>query len=217
MADVRWTMTTETTPPKIYLHAGRDRRVQAGHPWAYSNEVRMTPEVKSLAPGTVATLHRVDGKPLGVGTVNPHALIAFRVFDGDADTVLDEAFVGARLARALTLRERFCDQPFYRLVHAESDGLPDFVVDRFGDLVVIQANTAGAERLLESLIAAVRAVLAPNAVVLRNDGRARAFEGLDSHVDLAEGVVDGPVDVRESGLVFRADVVGGQKTGWYFD
>jgi len=217
MADVRWTMTTEATPPKIYLHPGRDRRVQAGHPWAYSNEVRMTPEVKALAPGTVATLHRVDGKPLGVGTVNPHALIAFRIFDRDADTVVDEGFLGARLKRALALRERFFDQPFYRLVHAESDGLPGFVIDRFGDIVAVQANTAGAERLLESLIAAVHGAFAPSAVVLRNDGRARAFEGLDSHVRVAEGLVDGPIDVREGGLVFHADVVGGQKTGWYFD
>jgi len=217
MADVRGTMSSAPTLPQIFLHPGRDRRVQAGHPWAYSNEVRMTPELKALEPGTLATLHRVDGKQLGVGTYNPHALITFRVFDRDADNAIDEQFIGARLARALALRERFYDQPFYRLVHAESDGLPGLVIDRFGDVAVIQSNTAGMERLLDPLLEAVRAVLAPSAIVLRNDGRARALEGLDTHVRVVEGKVDGLVEVREGRLAFRADVIGGQKTGWYFD
>jgi len=217
MADVGGTMTTDAARPQVFLHAGRDRRVQAGHPWAYSNEVRMTLEIKALAPGSVATLHRVDGKPLGVGTVNPHALIAFRVFDRAAGTAIDEDFLAERLTRAIALRERFYDQPFYRLVHAESDGLPGLVIDRFGNVVVIQSNTAGMNRLLDPLLAAVLAVLAPAAIVLRNDGRTRAFEGLDTHVGIADGDVDGLVEVREGGLAFRADVIGGQKTGWYFD
>jgi 23S rRNA (cytosine1962-C5)-methyltransferase len=96
----------------------------------YSNEIRMDAAAKALPPGTVATLHRVDGKALGIGTFNPHALIAYRLFDRDPQIELDEGFFVRRLRRALELRETLFAKPFYRLVHAEADGIPGLVVDR---------------------------------------------------------------------------------------
>ena len=210
---------TEASParPRVHLMPGRDRRVAAGYPWAFSNEIRMDAETKALAPGTVATLHRVDGKPYGVGTLNPHALIAFRLFERDAEAAVDAAFLAARIDRALGLRRRLYPEPFYRLVHAEADGLPGVVVDRYGEVLAVQANTAGAERLTPALLDALERTLAPTAIVLRNDSRARTLEGLATEVRLAKGTLDGPAVVRERGLVFPADVLGGQKTGWFFD
>jgi 23S rRNA (cytosine1962-C5)-methyltransferase len=196
---------------------GRDKRIGYGHPWAYSNEVRMDGEAKALPAGTIATLHRVDGKPLGVGSFSPHALIAFRVFARNAQREIDAGFIEQRLRRALDLRRRLFAEPFYRLVHAEADGLPGLVIDRFGDAVVVQANTAGADALTDAVLAALDAVLAPKAIVLRNDAPARTNEGLPLAVVVAGGRVDGPVEIRENGIVYAADLLAGQKTGWFFD
>lgn len=203
--------------PRVFVLPGRDKRAARGHPWVYANEVRMDAAAKALPPGTVVFLLRTDGKPLGVGTFNPHALIAFRFLSRDPSARVDEAFFAGRLARALTLRERLFDEPFYRLAHAEADGLPGLVVDRFGDMLSVQAGTAGMDGCLPLVLAALDDLLAPTTVVVRNDGRGRALEGLDSEVRVAKGRLDGPVEVREGGLTFLADLGQGQKTGWFFD
>ena len=203
--------------PSVFMLPGRDRRLRSGHPWVYSNEIRMNAEALAVEPGAPVVLNRVDGKALGVGTFNPHALIAFRLFSTEAGAVLDAAFVEARLRRALALRERLFAEPFYRLVHAEADGLPGLVADRFGGALVVQATTAGMERLLPDVLAAAAEVLGPEAVVLRNDVPARRAEGLDSYVRLASGGLEGAVAVRQGDLRFFADLMGGQKTGWFFD
>ena len=210
-------MTSESALPSVFLMPGGDRRLRAGHPWVYSNEVRMDAAAKALPPGAVIALRRVDGKRLGVGTFNARALIAFRLFAADPRTALDEDFLAHRLGRALALRQRLYADPYYRLVHGESDGLPGLVADRFGDVLVLQVGTAGMEALLPRLLAAVDAVLAPGAVVLRGDGAFRALENLERSVRLAKGRVETPVVVREADMAFPADVVEGQKTGWFFD
>ncbi len=201
----------------IFLQAGQDKRVVQGHPWAYSNEIRMDDAAKAVPPGTCVCLRRVDGKPLGIGTFNPHSLIAFRLLDANSETPIDQPFLEARLRRALALRGRLFDRPFYRLVHAEGDSLPGLICDRYGDVVVLQVNTAGMDRLGEPLLAAVDSVLAPTAIVLRNDQRVRSLEGLERTVSIAKGAVVGPVEVEEAGLRFYADVISGQKTGWFYD
>jgi len=203
--------------PRVFVLPGRDKRAARGHPWVYANEVRMDAEAKALPPGAVVLLLRTDGKPLGVGTFNPHALIAFRFLSRDPATRIDEVFFAGRLARALALRERLFDAPHYRLIHAEADGLPGLVVDRFGDVLSVQSGTAGMDACLPPALAALDGLLAPAAVVLRNDGRGRALEGLEDEVRVVKGRLDGPVEVREGNLTFLADLGQGQKTGWFFD
>ncbi len=177
----------------------------------------MDGETKELPAGIPATLHRVDGKPLGAGTFNPHCLIAFRLFARDAGTAIDRAFIAGRAGRALALRRDLYDEPCYRMIHAEADGLPGLIVDRFGDVLAVQTGTAGMEALLEDVLAVLDDICGPSAVVLRNDSRGRALEGLASYIRLAKGELDGPVEVREGGLTFLADPLEGQKTGWFFD
>ena len=212
-------MTHVASPPfpRVFLNPGYDRRVARGHPWAYSNEVRMDAEAKAIDPGSLATLHRVDGKPYGIGTFNPHALIAFRLLASEPDRPIDAEFFAERLRRALQLRERLYARPFYRLVHAEADGLAGLIVDRYGDTVVVQANTAGMEALTPAALEGLARVIAPRRVVLRNDAGARRAEGLAAEVRVAVGSVGGPVVVEEDGLVYFADLVAGQKTGWFYD
>ncbi len=205
------------TRPSVTLLAGRHRRAEAGHPWIYSNEVVMDAAAKALVPGSLATLRRADGSPLGVAMFNPHTLLAARLLDRDTARPIGQRFLARRIARALKLRERLFDTAFYRLVHAEADGLPGLVVDRFGAFLAVQSNTAGMARLEPVVLDTLGELLSPEAIVLRNDSQARALEGLASETRVARGGLEGPVPVHENGAVFRADLLAGQKTGWFFD
>jgi 23S rRNA (cytosine1962-C5)-methyltransferase len=205
------------TRPTITLQPGRHRRAEAGHPWVYSNEVTMDAAAKALPPGGLVTLRQAGGEPLGVATFNPHTLVAARILDRDAKRRIDHTFFAERLERASALRRRLYGEPHYRLVHAEADGLPGVAADRFGDVLVAQLNTAGMARLEPEFLAACDAVLAPRAVVLRNDSPARALEGLEPETRVVKGEIAGPVELIENGTRFLADVGEGQKTGWFFD
>jgi len=205
------------TRPVVTLSPGAHRRAEGGHPWIYSNEVQMDAAVRALAPGGLVTVKRADGRALGVAMFNPHTLLAARLLDRDAARPIGRRFLARRLERALRLREKLYRAPYYRLVHAEADGLPGLVVDRFGDVLVVQENAAGAERLEPLLVEALKALVAPRAIVLRNDAPARALEGMPSEVRVVLGEVSGPVTVEENGALFLADVLTGQKTGWFFD
>jgi 23S rRNA (cytosine1962-C5)-methyltransferase len=203
--------------PMIRLQNGRDKRARFGHPWVYSNEIDMTPEVKALPAGTVVRLDAPSSEPLGLGLFNPRSLIAIRMLTRDAKAVVDQAFLADRLTKALALRDALYAKPFYRLVHAEADGLPGLIIDRYGDVLVCQFNTAGMDRLREPLLAALDEVLAPKTVVLRNDSSAREQEGLAQGVEVAKGKLASPLKLQENGATFFADLAEGQKTGWFYD
>ncbi len=203
--------------PKLSLLAGQDRRLRAGHPWVYSNELRMDAAAKAIEPGSAVRLANVAGKAMAVAQFNPHSLIAARVLSRNQNATIDTAFLERRLTRALRLRERLYDEPFYRLVHAEADGLPGLVIDRLGGSLVIQANSAGMDRLKPDLLDAIDRVLDAGLVIFRNDSPAREREGLELGIEVARGKADGPIELRENGLTFLADPLDGQKTGWYFD
>lgn len=203
--------------PTVTLRKGEQRRAFSGHPWVYSNEIEMRRETKTLPAGSVVRLLAEDGRAIGTALFNPHSLIAARILDRDPDAAIDAGFLARRLERALALRERLYDKPFYRLVHAEADGLPGAVIDRFGDALVVQTNTAGMERLLDALVEAIGTVLAPGILLLRNDSPARKLEGLEPYVRLLSGTLDGPLPLEENGVRFLADPREGQKTGWFFD
>ena len=190
--------------------------MRAGHPWAYSNEVAMTPAHRSWTPGAPVRLESEDGWRHGTFAFNPHSLIAARFLDRDPAADIDAAWIATRIAAAAVLRAQVCDSPYHRLVHAEADRLPGLVVDRYGDLAVVQANTAFADRMLPEITAALTAVMPLRAVVLRNDTAARQHEGLASEVKIPDGHT-GEAQVVEGGVVFPVDLLGGQKTGFFFD
>lgn len=203
--------------PVIRLSPGRHKRLRAGHPWAYSNEIAMTREARALEPGSIVRLHDSADGPLGVAMFNPRPLISARLLARDPDAAIDRDFLAARLGRALGLRERLFDAPFYRLAWSEADGLPGLVVDRYGDVAAAQLNTAGMDRLAEALTAALIEAVGLRSVVFRNDTAARALEGLPSRSVCAGAAVDGPVEIVENGVRFPVDLAGGQKTGWFYD
>ncbi len=205
------------TRPVVTLAPGRHKRAEKGHPWIYSNEIVLDAAAKALPPGSLVTVVSSEGRRLGVGTFNPHPLVSVRLFDRDPSRAINADFFLARLRRALEIRERLFDQPFYRLVHAEADGLPGLIIDRYDQALVCQLNSAGMDRLQPDLLAALHTLLKPTTIVLRNDSPARQVEGLESSVTVAEGTLSGPLQVRENGAIFLADLSEGQKTGWFFD
>ena len=206
-----------TDRPTIRLLPGHDKRAASGHPWVYSNEIAMDAAAKALAPGSLVALATASGKALGVATFNPHTLIAARILSREPGARIDETFFAARLERALALRHRLYPEPYDRLIHAEADGLPGIILDRFGDVLSGQLNTAGMARLEEQFLAACRQVLAPRAIVLRNDTAARGLEGLAGEDRIAVGALAEPVEITENGARFIIDPLGGQKTGWFYD
>jgi 23S rRNA (cytosine1962-C5)-methyltransferase len=202
--------------PLLTLKPRQGRRVRSGAPWIFSNELGLEAAAKSLAAGAVVDVKGDDGQVLGSGFFNPKSLIAVRLFAREAEVAPDQTFFAARLNRALTLRDRLFARPFYRLVHAEGDGLPGLVIDRFDDVLVLQVTIAGMESVLPDLLSALNGILAPQTIILRNDVAARALEGLESHVRVAQGAA-GRIAVEENGARYFADLGQGQKTGWYYD
>jgi 23S rRNA (cytosine1962-C5)-methyltransferase len=200
----------------IKLKPKEGRRARAGAPWIFSNEIEMDAAAKALPPGSVVNVLFDDGQPVGTGYFNPKSLIGVRLLDPLVDVVIGTGFFVRRIERALKLREALFAKPFYRLVHAEGDGLPGLTLDRFGDTVVAQITTAGMESLIEPLLAALEKTLAPAHVILRGDAPSRALEGLDEYVRAAKGDA-GRIAVEENGVRYFADLTGGQKTGWYYD
>ena len=205
-----------TNRPIIRLKPREGRRVRKGAPWVFSNELVMDAAAKALPPGTLIELASDDGTRLGAGYFNPKSLIAVRLL-APPDAGIDARFLAEKFRRACALRERFYATPFYRLVHAEGDGLPGLVIDRFGDSCVVQIATAGMERLSEPVLAALDEAIAPRCVILRNDVPARALEGLDSYVRIAKGEASPRIAIEENGAVYFADLKAGQKSGWYYD
>ena len=203
--------------PSVLLRAGEDHRVRGGHPWAFSNEILMDAETKALPAGSLVTLRTPGGEPLGVATFNPHSLIATRLISSKPEAVIDALFIGRRLAQAIKLRDRLVGVPYYRLIHAEADGLPGLIVDRFGDALVVQVNSAGMENLMPVLMEALEAELAPKTIVFKNDTPVRNLEGLAREVVVAKGDASQSIELIENDARFVADLSGGQKTGWFYD
>lgn len=203
--------------PSVLLRSGEDRRVRSGHPWAFSNEILMDAETKALPAGSLAVLRAPGGEALGVATFNPHSLIAARLLTTNPEAHIDALFLGRRLAQAAKLRDRLIGVPYYRLIHAEADGLPGVIIDRFGDALVVQVNCAGMDALTPVLLEALEAELSPRTIVLKNDSPVRELEGLKREVTVAKGEADGVIELIENGAKYVADLSGGQKTGWFYD
>ncbi len=119
------------------------RAIRHGFPWVYADELVTDRRTQGLAPGALAVLEDGERRPLGLVTVNTTSKIIARMLDRDPAAVIDRAWFVARLERALALRARLYAAPFYRLVHAEADGLPGLIIDRFGDVAVIQPKHCG--------------------------------------------------------------------------
>lgn len=207
-----------STLPTVRMRPKTEARaIRHGFPWVYADELVLDRRTKALTPGTLAVLEDSERRPLGLVTVNPNSKITARMLDRDPAAEIGHDWLVAKLQRALDLRARIYDAPFYRLVHAEADGLPGVVIDRFGDAAVIQPNAAWAEAHIDTLAAALMQVTGVSTIIKNGTGRARTLEGLAEEMVVMRGACDAPVPVPMNGATYLADLMGGQKTGLFYD
>ncbi|MCT4577317.1 RSP_2647 family RNA methyltransferase [Donghicola sp.] len=205
--------------PTIRLKPNAEARaIRHGFPWVYDNELVTDRRTRNLEAGSLAVLEDNERKPLGLVTVNPNSRIIARMLDRDTETAVDQAWFTARLHRAYSHRARLYNQPFYRLVHAEADGLPGVVIDRFGDVAVVQPNAAWADVRFAELAQALVDVTGVTTVIKNGTGRARTLEGLEEVTEVTLGTApEAAIPVPMNGATYMADVMGGQKTGLFYD
>lgn len=204
--------------PKIRLKKNEDRRIKAGHLWIFSNEIdtSITP-LNRFEPGQTVIVENNQGQALGVGYINPHSLLSVRLFSRNPKDQLNAELIQKKIRAALNLREFLFDKPFYRVIFGESDGLPGLIVDRYGEVLVVQIATAGMEKVKNDIIIALREVLQPTAILWRNDSSARDLENLPRYVESAFGEPPENVILEENNVRFQTSLWQGQKTGWFYD
>jgi 23S rRNA (cytosine1962-C5)-methyltransferase len=200
----------------VRLKKDKEEAIRRGFPWIYAGDFIESSELLAVPAGSLVAIENVKGQALGTGYFNAGSQIAARVLTLTNEKI-DEAYFTRRLEKALSIREKLIGVPYYRLVHSEPDGLPGLLIDRFGDIAVAQAGTAGMEALQKLWLPALDKLLQPSAIVLRNDTASRKLEGLAQEVRAVKGEVPELVEVRENGCVYFADLIKGQKTGWFYD
>jgi 23S rRNA (cytosine1962-C5)-methyltransferase len=155
---------------------------------------------------------------MGLGVATVEARIGLRLLDRDPEAVIDANWLAARVKAALALRNRLYEAPYYRLIHAEGDGLPGLIVDRFGDTLVMQPNAIWLEDRQDALVGTLLAATGCSRLIKNGTSRARLAEGLPEVTEMLAGdAPDGPIPVKMSGATYMADVMGGQKTGLFYD
>ena len=202
--------------PVLRLKRNEDRRLHAGHLWIFSNEVDIGQSpLNRFKPGEIVRVLAHNDRALGLAYVNPKSLIAARMLE--TWKIPDAAWLLGRIRLAMVLRDRLYAKPYYRVVYGESDGLPGLVIDRFGSSCVVQIGTAGMEQFKPQIQEALAQAFKCDAILFKNDSSAREMEGLPSYVETAKGSFDKPSLVIEDGLEYQAQLLEGQKTGWFFD
>ena len=206
--------------PLLRLRPGRDYSLSQGHPWVFSGAFLDLP--RDLPAGSVVDVTAHDGRWLARGHLNAANSLAFRALTHDRDELIDERFYVQRIQRARALRALLpADVTAYRLIHAEADGLPGLIVDRYDHWLVAQFHTAGAEAQREMIINALSVALGPGAVegiATRDDIRARAREGLVvGGPTVAWGLVPDEIEIHELGVRYLVAPLTGQKTGFFLD
>jgi 23S rRNA (cytosine1962-C5)-methyltransferase len=207
------------TYPKISLKKGREYQILRGHPWLFSGGISQAPG--KVTPGSLVDLVDTNGRFVARGYYNPGTDIAVRVLTKDQQQQIDASFFKERLQAAQALRHTVIDlstTDANRLVHAEGDFLPGYVVDYYAGVAVVQCHTAGADQLLPQFTDALISVVQPKAIVVRNDSSGRKREGLElAAPQVVQGSLDGEIVIRENNIKFAVDVVSGQKTGFFTD
>lgn len=204
--------------PVLRLKRGEERRLRAGHLWIYSNEVDTdaTP-LKALQPGDEVVIEDARGKPLGRAYANPHSLICARLYSRDVRQPLNQRFLEKQIGQALALRDGIFQQPCYRAVFGEGDLLPGLVIDRFNDTFVIQSGTAGMDRALPAVAAALDALCAPTNIIVKSESATREQEQLSADMRALKGELLDEISLVENGVNYLAPLAAGQKTGWFYD
>ncbi len=198
----------------IILLPGKEKRALSGHPWIFRSDIARAKG--DPQPGDTVRVTAANGRFLAMAVYNPASQIALRILS-DRDEPIDEAFIRARVKRAVDYRRRFADLTSCRLIFAESDGLPAVIVDSFCDVLVLQCLCLGMERYKDAICDALMDELHPRGIYERGDVPVRELEGLRQVTGTLRGEVPDRVLIKENGVRFYVDVKKGQKTGFFLD
>jgi 23S rRNA (cytosine1962-C5)-methyltransferase len=201
--------------PTVLLKPGEADRLVAGHPWIYNSEVmRLT---QPAADGELVQVKDHRQRLMGTGFFNSHSKINVRLLSPDRIEV-DEKFFEERILAAMEVRRRYLPgATSYRVVNAESDFLSGLIIDKYEDVLVVQISALGMDKRKDLIVAALKKIFSPRAILERSDVASRKFEGLAESNTVLFGEVTGPVMVNLNGLKFETDLIGGHKTGMYLD
>ena len=200
----------------ITLKKNEDRRIKAGHPWVFSNEIASIKGERES--GAAAELFDAGGGLIGCGYYNPHSLISVRLLSRQREDIDTPAFYEQRLRAALAHRRAlYPSLATFRAVYGESDFLPGLVVDKYGDYLSVQFLSAGIDRRRDMLLEALQRVFEPRGIIARNDVSVRVLDGLEEKVEILQGEIPDLVEMEENGLRFLVDLRSGQKTGGFLD
>ena len=199
--------------PTAVVSARAEERIRRGHPWIYQSDV----EDVAADPGAIVDVLGPRQRYLGAGFYSEQSQISLRMLTR-GDEEIDDAFWRARLRSAIAFRESLhLDATAYRLVHGEADLLPSLIVDRYADILVVQALSQGMDRHLPQLLPLLVDLTQARGVLARNDPRVRLLEGLEQRVEVLCGDVPETVAVHEGGIEYEVDPRRGQKTGLFLD
>ncbi|ANS75168.1 SAM-dependent methyltransferase [Paenibacillus yonginensis] len=199
----------------VILQRSRKKRLEQGHPWVYKSEIDRVEE--GALPGDLVEVVNHQGRYLATGYYNPASQITVRIVSYKPIQAMDTAFFVERFTDCLRHRSRFVQEDAYRLVYGEADFLPGLIVDRFGDVLVIQLLTLGMDKHRDEIVEALVQVLQPQGIYERSDVGVREIEGLEQVKGPLYGDCPRHVTVTENGLLISVDIVEGQKTGYFFD
>jgi 23S rRNA (cytosine1962-C5)-methyltransferase len=203
----------------LILKKGREKPLLRKHPWIFSGAVNNIS--KEAEPGETVAIRDSQGTFLAWGAYSPQSQIRARVWSWDEDDPVDRDFFKQKLENALQLRKDWIDTTqtdSYRLVHAESDGLPGLIVDRYANSLVMQVLSTGPERWRDEIVSLLEELVQPEAIYERSDVAVRELEGLPERTGLLAGELPPqPLTIMENGLRYNVEPVTGQKTGFYLD
>jgi 23S rRNA (cytosine1962-C5)-methyltransferase len=209
-------ITVQAASPRLVLKAGRDKSLRHRHPWIFSGAIERVEGAP--ASGDTVSVVAPDGAFLAWAAYCAESQIRARAWSFDASDTINEGFLEKKLADSMARRERLMDKgDAMRLVHGESDGLPGLVSDRYGDTVVVQILSAGAERWRALWGSALARLTGARCVYERSDAEVRSLEGLQHRVGAMVGEAPKHARIVEDGIAYDVDEVGGQKTGFYLD
>ena len=200
----------------LKLKKGEDAALKKGFPWVYKGQFNDTSELHFALSGAPVNVYAHNGSFIGTGYFNNKTTIAARILRTEKKPI-DEEFFLNKFKAAIARREKKIKVPFYRLVHSEADGLAGLIIDRFGETIVCQVATAGMENLKPLWLPMLEKLIQPKTIIFRNDFSARKTEGLKEEKNIFKGNLKEISEVQENGIIYLADLMNGQKTGWFYD
>ncbi len=204
---------------QLILLPGKERSAFKHHPWLFAGSVgRLEGRAR---PGDTVDVLADNLRPLGRAAYSPKSQIRARFWTFDAEESIDDAFFKRRIAAAVALRQALPElrgQQGLRLIHAESDGLPGVIADQYGDTVVVQLTSAGADKWRSAIVAGLVKATGCARVYERSDSDVRGLEGLGPTTGWLHGETPStPLSIDENGVRLAIDIAGGHKTGFYLD